>query len=184
MKKIIFAAAAVFAFGMTNAQETRFGAKGVLNISNVAGDVSGNQSKVGFAIGGFAEVKVSDKFAVQPELLYSIQGYKFDGGSADLNYLNIPVMAKYFVAEKFSLEAGPQIGILLSATGKLGSESADIKSLYNTTDFGLNLGAGFDVTEDITLGLRYTLGLSNIGKDSGSSKATNTNIGLSFGYKF
>jgi opacity protein-like surface antigen len=184
MKKIIFAAAAVFAFGLTNAQETRFGAKGAVNFSNFGGDSEDTDMKVGFAIGGFAEVKLSDKFAVQPELLYSILGAKEGDVSANLNYIVIPVMAKYFVADQFSLEAGPQLGILMSAKATDGDNSADIKDGFNTTDFGFNFGAGYDVTEDINIGLRYSLGLSNILKDSGDFKSNNTNIALSFGYKF
>jgi hypothetical protein len=192
MKKVILAAVAVFALGSANAQETKFGVKAGLNLSNFTGDAEGNSMKVGFQIGGFAEIKISEKFAIQPELVYSAQGAKlkqeFFGETfeydVNLGYINVPVMAKYFVAENFSLEAGPQIGFLMSAKAKADSESEDIKSEYNSVDFGLNLGAGFDVTENINLGLRYTVGLSNIAKDSGNQSVGNSNIAFAVGYKF
>ena len=77
MKKILLTAAAVFALSYANAQDVKFGAKAGLNLSNFTGDVENTSTKVGFQVGGFAEIKISEKFAVQPELLYSLQGTKF-----------------------------------------------------------------------------------------------------------
>jgi opacity protein-like surface antigen len=205
MKKIILTAAAVFALSFANAQDVKFGAKAGLNLSNIGGDLENTSSKVGFQVGGFAEIKVSDKFAIQPELLYSAQGAKSEYSEVDsdlvtisskltqkLAYLNIPVMAKYFVTEGFSLEAGPQFGFLMSANaetevsalGESASVSADNKDYFESIDFGLNFGAGYDVSENINLGVRYSLGLSNIAKDSGDFKANNSNIAIAVGYKF
>ena len=203
MKKIFLTAAAVFAFSFANAQDVKFGAKAGLNISSITGDNTEDvSSKIGFQVGGFAEIKISDKFAIQPELLYSAQGAKSKnselGGTSiykstiKLAYLNIPLMAKYYVAEGFSLEAGPQLGFLLSAEneatvsfeGESETESADNKEDFNSIDFGFNLGAGYDVTENINLGVRYSIGLSNIVKDSEDFKQNNSNIAIAVGYKF
>lgn len=192
MKKLLFAAVAVFAFGAANAQEVSYGAKAGLNLSNFTGDAEGNSMKVGFQVGGFAEIMISDKFAIQPELLFSAQGAKmeekYDGETfkydMNFNYLNIPVMAKYYISEEFSVEAGPQIGFLMSAKAKGDGGSEDVKDLYNSTDFGFNAGVGYNVTENINLGLRYTAGLSNIAKDSGDYKVGNSNIAFAVAYKF
>jgi len=147
----------------------------------------GATSITSFHLGGFAQFAINDKFAVQPELLYSAQGakYTFFGLSttANLNYINIPVMAKYKVADAFSIEAGPQLGFLMSAT----LASIDYKDQCNSTDFGFNLGAGYDLNETMSLGLRYTMGLTNVEKDvpgEPSTNSKNSNIQLSFGYKF
>ena len=187
-KKVLLTVAAVMAFGLMNAQEVKYGAKAGLNMSNFGGDAEGTDMKVGYQVGGFAEIKVSDKFAVQPELLFSNLGTKVDFSGTtvteNLNYIVVPVMAKYFAAEKFSIEAGPQIGFLMSAKAKADGESVDIKDEFNSTDFGLNVGFGYDFTENIGVGLRYTAGLSNIAKDSGDFKVNNTNIALTVGYKF
>lgn len=193
MKRIILAAIAVMTFGFANAQQTRFGVKGGLNISTVVGgDVNDTKSLIGFHVGGFAEIHVVEKFFIQPELLYSAQGTKVDGplGSdvdLKLNYLNIPVLAKYyFVENKFSVEAGPQLGILLSAKGN----GTDVKDLTRSTDFGFNLGAGYNFTENLSVGIRYTIGLSPLsGKDIDNTEdyydsAKNSNLALSLAYKF
>lgn len=195
-------AAAVMAFAFSNAQETKFGVKGGVNFANLSGDTEDASLKVGFHVGGFAEIKVSDKFSVQPELLYSTQGAKFDESvdgvdiesKLNLSYLNIPVMAKFYVAEKFSLEAGPQIGFLLSAKAKgEGTENGitisaeqDVKDSFESIDFGLNFGAGYDFTENLSAGVRYNLGLSNIAKteEGDDSKIQNSVFSLSIGYKF
>lgn len=191
MKKIILSAIAVMAFAFTNAQQTRFGVKGGLNISTVVGgDVEDTKSLVGFHVGGFAEIKVFDKFFIQPELLYSAQGTKVDGfgGDADikLNYLNIPVLAKYYIVDKFSVEAGPQLGVLLSAK----AEGTDIKDGTRSVDFGFNIGAGYNFTDNFSVGLRYTIGLSPLSdKDIDDANdyydsAKNSNLALSLAYKF
>ena len=194
-------AAAVMAFAFSNAQETRFGVKGGLNISNLGGDVDNNSAIVGFHVGGFAEIKLSEKFAIQPELLFSTQGSKIEDSGEDysvedklnLSYINLPIMAKFYVAPKFSLEAGPQIGFLVSAKekyeetyfGETISSDEDVKDDFKSIDFGLNLGAGFDFTENFSAGVRYNIGLSNIA-DAGESdyKLNNNVISVSVGYKF
>jgi opacity protein-like surface antigen len=181
MKKIILSAVAVLAFGFTNAQEVKFGAKVALNVATLTGDVEDASSLVGFQVGGFAEIKVSEKFAVQPELMYSTQGASSDGIDSNLSYLNIPVMAKYYVAKSFSLEAGPQIGFLLSAK----EDGVDFKDFLSSTDFGFNFGAGYDFTEKLSAGLRYNLGLSNvIDAEDTDSTVKNGVFSVSLGYKF
>jgi opacity protein-like surface antigen len=202
MKKITLSIVAVLAFGFANAQEVKFGVKGGINLSTLTGDNDEASSKVGFQVGGFAEIKLTDKFSVQPEVLYSLQGAKSEFSEFGLNskstlnlsYLNIPVMAKYYVAEKFSLEAGPQIGFLLSAKddtkvtmgGESSSEKINVKDDYKSIDFGVNFGAGYDFTENLSAGLRYNLGLSNIAEtvEGESYKVKNSVFSLSVGYKF
>lgn len=198
MKKIILTVVGVFAFSFANAQETKFGAKAALNIASLTGDVEDSSSLVGFQIGGFAEFKISDKFAIQPELMYSAQGgkesYNEKGYEVEvftkLGYINIPIMAKYYVAKSFSLEAGPQIGFLTSAKGEMKADGesleVDIKDEVESVDFGLNFGAGYDFTENITAGLRYNFGLSNVAKtDAGDDyEVKNSVFSISLGYKF
>ncbi|MBP1224737.1 porin family protein [Flavobacterium sp. 1355] len=205
MKKNILIIAAVLMFGLSNAQEAKFGLKGGLNISNFSGDTEGIdfKSRIGFNVGAFLEIKLSDKFAIQPEVLYATQGATADdfvdlesGITGDvafkLNYINIPVMFKYYVAEKFNIEAGPQIGFLTSAktttklNGYSGKHDMDVKDMFESIDFGLNFGAEYDFTEHISAGLRYNLGLANIAKteEEDDSKVHNGVFSLSIGYKF
>ena len=130
---------------------------------------------------GFAEIKISEKFSIQPELMYSSQGASSDlGGDLKLDYINIPVMAKFYVAKSFSLEAGPQIGFLVSAK----ADGEDVKDFVSSTDFGFNFGAGYDFTEKLSAGLRYNLGLSNVDDSDSGDSIKNAVISITLGYKF
>ncbi|ESU22929.1 hypothetical protein FEDK69T_17080 [Flavobacterium enshiense DK69] len=212
MKRIILTVAAIFAFGFANAQDKqsggkiRFGMKGGMNVATLTGDEEDTKSLIGVHVGGFVECRVNDKFAIQPELLFSMQGTKYEYSEFDgfdtydveeklkLNYLNIPIMVKYYATEKFNIEAGPQVGFLLSAkdeydvSSSFGSASGEenVKDFVKSVDFGLNLGVGFDFTDNIFAGARYNFGLSNINDygDDDDFKSYNGVFSLSAGYKF
>jgi hypothetical protein len=204
MKKVLLSAVAIFAFGFANAQEVKFGAKAGLNISTITGGYLSGTSKTGFHVGGLAEIKLNDKFAIQPELLYSTKGasYNFFGFGFGVNekeditlsYIDLPIMAKYFVIERLSIEAGPQIGFLMAAKGPKYNEvndttdpKGDVKDAYNSTDFGFNIGAGYELKQGIMFQARYSLGLSDISKsiaDEINYKDKNAAFQVSVGYKF
>ena len=93
-------------------------------------------------------------------------------------------MAKFYVAPGFSLEAGPQIGFLLSGKLKGGDNEEDIKDALKSVDFGVNFGAGYDFTENFSAGIRYNLGLANIIDEDDSAEWKNSVFSLSVGYKF
>lgn len=163
MKKIILSAIAIMAFAFSNAQETRFGVKGGLNVSSFAGgNYYDSKSLVGFQVGGFAEIKIIERLSIQPEVLFSTQGAKLEFGNNDfdtkLNYINVPVLAKFYITKQFTVEAGPQLGFLVSAK----SDGRDAKDAYKSVDTGFNFGAGYNFTDNVSVGIRYTVGLSNI----------------------
>ncbi|TGD58027.1 porin family protein [Flavobacterium humi] len=133
MRKNVFLIAALFALGMANAQEAvstkpvRFGVKSGVNVASVDGISS---PILGFHIGGVMEYKFNEKFGIQSEIFYSLEGGKdeFDdevGGTQyhyvqeiTLNNINFPVMFKYYPTAGFSVEAGPQIGFIVKANDK------------------------------------------------------------------
>ena len=196
MKKQLLILVAVIGLGFSaNAQdekksgsgmsgEVKFGPKAGLNIASLTED--NTKSLTGFHVGGFAEIMISDKFAVQPEVLYSMQGAKADEGDGKINldYIAIPVMAKYFVAEGFSIEAGPQISFVTRAEMSGGGETVDVKDFTNSTDFGLNFGLGYSLPMGVMFSGRYNLGLSDTAKDNEGDAVKNGVFQLSVGYKF
>jgi hypothetical protein len=75
MKKVFLSAIAVCAFGLANAQSVKFGVKAGVNIATLGDAVADDVSmKVGFNAGGLAEIKFTDMIALQPEVLFSMQG--------------------------------------------------------------------------------------------------------------
>ena len=181
MKKL-FLVAAITAIGFAANAQVAFGVKAGLNLSNLKGDGESLDSKAGFNAGGFATIPVSSMFAVQPEILFSVEGAKQDEIKYNLNYINIPVMFQYRNSG-FIGELGPQIGILASAKAKLDDETADIKDGFKSTNFALVIGAGYQLTNGLGFGVRYNLGLSSIAEDSDAEIKTSTfSVGASFSF--
>lgn len=183
MKKIlVLAVITVLGFTNANAQKINFGAKGGLNFATISGDnIKSTGTVAAFNLGVMSEIPLSEKFSFQPELMFSGQGYSLSDDVVALNYLNVPLMGKYYLTKGFSVEAGPQLGFLLSAK----HESIDIKDSLKTFDFGLNFGLGYKLENGINFGARYNLGLTNINDVEGSSnKNRNGVIQVSVGYFF
>lgn len=183
----------------SNGTEIKFGLKSGLNFAMIVGDDTDNfDGKFGFHAGAVVEFPISEKFSVQPELLYSSQGDKETSEGMDIkynfDYLNLPIMAKYYFTEEFSLAAGPQIGFLLSGEVKGGGVSIDIKDVLKDIDFGLGFGLGYELENGLNFSGRFNFGISNIVDNNGSilgeqidfADSTNQNnvFQLSVGYIF
>lgn len=195
MKKIFLSLAAVLAIGTVAhaQQEVKFGPKAGVNFSNLSG-LDNTDMKVGFHVGAVAEIKFNDKFSVQPELVYSSQGTKW---SSDLplvgkvetkinqDYINVPIMAKYYIVDGFSVEAGPQVGFLVKSEIKAGDEKQDSKDAFKSVDFGLNFGLAYDLPMGAFVNARYNLGLADIRENTdGGDAIKNSVIQVGVGYKF
>lgn len=97
MKKI-YATIVILSIVLTvKAQDIKVGAKAGINIASVNGEIESTGSRIAFHIGAMAEIPIDGEFYLQPELLFSSQGYKVDNGTGTLNYINLPIIAKYFV---------------------------------------------------------------------------------------
>ncbi len=176
----------------TTAQEVRYGFKGGVNFSNMATDGLDTESFTSFHLGTVLEAMFSEKIGVQPEIVYSFQGFKtkeIDGDSTyKLSYINMPIMLKYYINTGLVLEAGPQIGFLHTAkiiTESNGnSDTEDIKEGLRSNDFCLNFGVGYQLKNGWNLGARYNWGISNIVKDQLNQNFKNRVIQVSIGYLF
>jgi hypothetical protein len=179
---LLLAVVTVLGFANVNAQEIKFGVKGGLNFASISGDnTKGIDVVTSFNFGVLSEIPISDKFSFQPELMYSGQGYSFNDNTIALSYLNIPLMGKYYLTKGLSVEAGPQIGFLLSAK----NDKTDVKDSFNNFDFGVNFGLGYKLDNGLNFGVRYNLGLTDINNlDNSSSKYKNGVLQLSVGYFF
>lgn len=193
MKKLFLAITVVaFSAVTTQAQTTSFGLKGGMTSANITEKFESVSvslsSKIGFYAGAFADIGVSENFGIQPELFYSLLGAKLKGtdgdpdASLDLGYINLPVLAKY-KKDGFSAFLGPQIGYLLSAKSKSGSDTEDEKDQLKSTDFSGVIGVGYTLTNGFGFDARYQLGFTNISKDAtdqGSVKNSAFMIGIHY----
>lgn len=186
---LIFVTLFAFTFSFSQSKtNSDFGIKGGLNFATVYSDPSAS-AKVGINIGIFVDIKSSEKFHFQPEIIYSMQGTSIsqNGQSAqiNLNYINLPIIAKYFVNKDFNFQFGPQFGALVTSTVSAGTITVDASSLFKNIDYGLNLGIGYTINPKVMIDARYNIGLSGLAKDlpPGERDLNNRVFSISIGYK-
>jgi hypothetical protein len=177
-----------------------------VNFASIVGDeTDGLDGRTSIHVGAVAEFAISEKFSIQPELVYSSQGSTLDFSeefegfrfseeiTTKLDYLNIHILAKLYLTEGLSVEAGPQIGFLLSAKNDFeftdgdDSESGtnDIDDFVNNVDFALGLGVGYKLQNGLNFAVRYNLGLSNIVENDNFDETQRNGVfQVSIGYLF
>lgn len=181
MKKLFFFAFAILFTGAMSAQQLNFGAKAGLNFATLSGDgVEDVGSRTAFHLGLIGEIMLTDKFAIQPEVLYSAQGAKEDDVTWKLDYVAVPVMAKYFVTPGLSLEAGPQFAFNTLSEIEFEGETMELDEIEGM-DLGLGLGLGYQIMQSAFVQARYVMGLSDIAEDADAKHSV---FQISVGYKF
>ncbi len=172
------------------------GIKGGLNLSrfDISQGVSNIDNRTGFHGGAFALVKLT-KIGIQPEVLFSKQGSSYRVNTTDVeanfDYINVPIMLKFYLAAGLNLQAGPQFGFL--TTSELKETVGSIVTLQDArdrlgrrSDTSLALGAGWDLPFGLTIDARYVFGLSDIQLRPSTTAPIdfkNQVIQISLGYK-
>ena len=155
-------------FAVANGQAD-FGIKGGINLANVTG-IGGdnNRACVGYYAGGFARVTIADQLLLQPELLYSVKGYRLPAGqnnaeaTVSFNYISIPLLAGYQPSGNFTVFLGPELGFMTSAKSKFGAGQNDIYSYFRHFDLGIDLGAAYSICKSFGIDLRYNYGFNDL----------------------
>lgn len=199
-KTFLLVAIAIIGFGASsNAQEYwNFGVKGGVNFSNMSSSgFEENNSRTGFHLGVLAEIPVSERFSVQPEVLYSTQGTEarrvFSGerieGEYQLDYVQVPVIAKFYVIDGLALEAGPSFNFLVEEEYDFESNNLDLETdseFASTFEFGGAVGASYKFNNGFFLNGRYVLGFTDaFDSDNFDDDAIKNNgIQLGDGFQF
>jgi hypothetical protein len=186
-----------------------------LNLSNYWGNADGMNFKPGIVAGGFIMYSSLNHFGISADVLYSQRGTKYSGpiylnGTTPLtnsgkftqrvNYLEIPVVARYFLTLSGNFRpnvfVGPSVAIKLNAkrvngdnTLYNGENSQDFNDvdLGATGGFQLNWGTG--ARQHFLIDARYNLGLTGVqtglpnlwGRRNSLQNSTAT---LTLGYSF
>ena len=164
MKKGIVILGMLLTGGIVSAQTFQFGPKAGVNISNFSNGVgSESNTLVGFHVGGFVSFQLGKSLAIQPEVIFSTQGAKYDDVNTTIkdfkaNYLNIPVVAQLRMPGGLYLETGPQAGILLTAE----TDNETVKDLYKSLDWSWAFGLGLRSKMGLGFSARYNLGLTKV----------------------
>ena len=151
------------------------------NLANLAGDVDGTSMKFGLVAGAEAMYQVSPMIGLSAGLLYSMQGAEGKGDTkANYDFLNIPVLANFYVAPGFALKVGLQPAFVMSAKEKGGNVEVDVKDYTQSIILDVPIGASYEFS-NFVIDARYNLGVSKINKGDGSVR--NSVIQLTVGYK-
>ncbi len=182
MKKIMMIAAmmlmSIGAFAQNEVGQVTLQPKVGLNISKITGE--GLNTTVGLVAGVEAEYGVAENFGITAGLLYSMQGFKAEGADkrSGMDYLNIPILAQYYVVKGLAIKAGVQPGFLVRASNDGNSFSDACKKV----DFSIPVGLSYEY-ESFVFDARYNIGLTKTFKDA-AEKTKNSVIQITVGYKF
>ena len=226
MKKIFMMAVMAVAALSANAQnevgQFSLMPKAGINISTVTGDADyktlgasySKKSKVGFVGGVEAEYGVAKNFGITAGVLYSMEGAKVKGdivipnsavsttSKINLGYINIPILAQYYVVKGLAIKAGIQPAFAVSkkvknevsVSGELAQYSGDLEKEFNeytdktlpkdkikSFDFSIPVGISYEYA-NVVLDARYNIGLTKVFKDT--DKGRNSVFQITLGYKF
>ena len=120
-------------------------------------------------------------------------GNGFDGKLCQLSndYLQIPLVANFYVADGLALKAGIQPAFLLGA--KEAEEKVEMKDLLNHFDMQIPIGISYEYG-NLILDVRYIFGLANVMKEKytfvvdetpieANNKFHNRTLSVTIGYK-
>ncbi len=188
MKKSIFIfTILVVAFSSAQAQSFQLGLKGGANINKLTGKSFTDEFSYGYHLGGFAEIGIGKKFAIQPEVLFNQA--KVDTASKfnqlynslkddKLSYLSIPILLNYKPVKFLTLQAGPQFGILINKDKNILQNGQDA---FKAGDFSLLGGVQLNLSK-FKVYARYAVGLNNLNdidnQDEWKSQSIQVGVGL------
>ncbi len=155
----------MFVATVAAAQDFQIGAKAGVNISNFTGgsfDSVKKEALIGYHVGGFIRFRLG-KVVIQPEVLISTQGAKFESAGEledyKLTYVNVPIMLQYETNGGFYIEAGPQFGFKIDES----VPNSSVEDFAEGTDIAICFGLGYHFRFGLGIGARYNVGVSSVG---------------------
>ncbi len=167
-------------FHASEAQQARAGIKGGINVSNLyVNNVDDENSRIGFHIGLYGQMPITQLFAIQPELNYSTKGTKtvYNGAinqsvKFNLDYLDLPLLAVFKLGKVAEIQLGAYGGYLVNANvkteGDIGDGTRELnRDNFNKFDYGLVGGLGLNFGQ-LQVGARYNYGLQKVANSDGA----------------
>lgn len=189
MKSKILTLAILFALSSSAVfAQFKLGIKGGANIHKLDGRSFKDEFSFGYHLGGFAEIGLSNKFSIQPEVLFSQVNidtsssfsdvYDFDNISkVKLSYLQIPLLLNFKANQFVTLQLGPQFSILMNNDNTLVENGKDA---FKKGDFSMLGGLQLNISKIKIYG-RYAVGLNNINDLDNQEKWKNQTIQVGVG---
>ena len=191
MKKTFLIAATFFGIATASAQSDKtgfeFGVRGGANFANITTtDYLGSpDGRTNFYAGLVSELPLHERFSLQGEVFYSGQGYKRiysiynvefeDDVTFDYkfkaDYIQVPLLAKFYIVEGLSVAAGPQFGFKVNEkidhnTSSTSNGVALNPVNINTFDIQGTAGLEYKLKNGLFIQGRYSYGFSELIKNS------------------
>ncbi|MDQ3051737.1 MAG: PorT family protein [Bacteroidota bacterium] len=134
------------------AQQFKAGLIGGVSATQISGDRLAGYHKAGIVAGGVVSVEISRKFDLAMEILYFQKGsrknsdpenYDFTEYRLRLNYFEVPLLLQWNYTKRFTFEAGPTFGALLSELEE--DELGEIPNRKPFEKFELGIAGGMKV---------------------------------------
>ncbi len=193
MKKLVLLASMLLAFVSVKAQ-SEVGAFSLrptvgMNIGFMT-NADGSDPRVGLVVGAELEYQATDVFAISGGLLYSQQGAKMNDmdidGTMKLDYINVPILANFYVAKGFAFKAGIQPGFNVNDKAKASGSGASVEMGLGDLSKGFVLAVPIGLSyefSNIQLDARFNWGVTHAISDSYDSCNSNAFM-ITLGYKF
>lgn len=168
--------AVILAFPTSSQGQVNLGVKGGFNYTGnfykvkdgVQRDFSNLSSfRPSWHVGVFLEFKVSERFGLAPELLFSDNGYNLINSASDpeeqplhLQYIDLPLIVYFKILPLIYLEGGVEPGIKVNEffSNQIGPNSRS--DAHQDFDFSYLLGVRVGFSESLQVGVRANLGIA------------------------
>ena len=138
------------------------------------------KKRVGFTAGLEGEIYATNWLGIALGLNYAQQGWKFNDVKCKYDYLNVPLVADFYVARGLALKTGVQLGFLMNAKW----DDLNVKDDCNKTNFSIPIGISYEFS-NVVLDLRYNVALSKVNKNATDNyKYRSDLVQFTIGYKF
>ncbi|MDR0972129.1 MAG: PorT family protein [Bacteroidales bacterium] len=195
------------------ANRMSFGARIGGNLSNFYGKNVDTKMQFGFNAALVAEYSINKFFALAIEPGYSLERIEmldesFNStvikGKMDINYnlnfINIPVLLKFYPIGELYIQVGPKLGINIYSSQTIKTniniggmqliddnstrtEEMDANEDYNLFVLGADFGIGY-AFENLFIDFRYNLGLTPFNYHTQIYNIKNNNLSLNIGWMF
>lgn len=202
MKRLMIAATTLLLSVYTNAQNDVGGwslqPKAGINLATMTNDDEA-KTRIAFVAGAELEYQATPMLSVSAGALYSQQGSDADGqgmnGTVKMDYVNIPILANYYVTKGLAVKVGIQPGFLVNDKVKVSAngvsaevglkdayKAAGIDADISSFDLAIPLGISYEFNH-VVLDARYNLSLTKAISAYGESTKHSV-FQITLGYKF
>ncbi len=170
--------------------------KAGINISTITGSGSDKKSKVGLVAGAEFEYGVAQNFDITAGVLYSMEGAKIGDAKFNMDYINIPILANYYVVPGLAVKAGIQPAFNVRKKASYNGNTVNIDDVMNEVldwagagvetgvkTFNLSIPVGLSYEyQSFVLDARYNIGVTKLFKNADQGR--NSTFAITLGYKF